>query len=292
MFHKDCGYKPVSPGLLDTLKAILKSKNIIIGGGGIWGLDFNLKVLVLSKILFVCRWILFKKVHLIGIGYYGSTGFLGKVSAFIAAKSSNTIITRDEEAFRNFRKFSKKTTQDYDLSFYLDELDLSPYSEESGRIEKQVFTDSTDRILLWFRLSTEEEAEKYQSEIGRLLEANPDKKFVLCLSRPSSVYKRWIGVIESLHKKYPNNTQVLDLDYNPVSLYVFMKNNPHRLKVIGPQFHIIAVVHLAKVKFFSMVYDNKVFQLLKIIGVDAEKAPAIGQVEYASLQTFVDSNNT
>jgi polysaccharide pyruvyl transferase WcaK-like protein len=290
MFHHRFGYTPVPPGLsIDTLKALLTSKNIIIGGGGIWGLDFNRNVLVMSFMLFVARWILFKNVHLIGIGYYGSTGKLGKLSAFLAAKAANTIIARDSETEKNFGKFSKRVSKDFDLSFYMDQLDLSVYEEETRSLVERLDSGDRKNILLWFRSAGEHDIENYKQVAQAVVSSNRDKLFTLCYSRPSSVYKKWGGFIEKLHNDNPDNTKLFDLDYNPVSLYLAMRRLPRKLLVVGPQFHVIAVAYLANVEFLPMVYDNKVYQLLEIVGKDASSSPTVGDLSAEYIQEFIDS---
>ena len=78
-------------GKLGLLLQMLKSRNIIMGGGGHWGLDMNLNVFILSIAFFIAHFLFRKKIYLIGVGYYGSTNRLGHMSAWLVAKSAEVI---------------------------------------------------------------------------------------------------------------------------------------------------------------------------------------------------------
>ena len=101
-------------------RAAFKSKNILIGGGGLWGVDMNFNTLLLSIFLFVSRWALRKKVYLLGVGYYNSTTWMGRLGAWFAGKAANVIIARDAETAQNFGRVSKHVPQDRNFTiFYL-----------------------------------------------------------------------------------------------------------------------------------------------------------------------------
>src|SRR4029079_7172941 len=97
---------------LALIRAILKKKNIVVGGGGLWGMDVNANIFLMSLMLLMSRRLLGKKVHLTAVGCYNSTTALGRLSAWCAAKAANTIIARDQETYANFKRWHKGTVQD------------------------------------------------------------------------------------------------------------------------------------------------------------------------------------
>src|SRR6185369_3769596 len=131
-YHHEFGYKRVNnvANKTATLAAILKNKNIIIGGGGLWGLDVNPNILLLSGLLFVSRWVFRKRVYLLGVGYYNSTSRLGRLSAWLAGKSANCIVARDPETLQNFSKINKRTVMDRDIAWHIHNLNLEPYRSD------------------------------------------------------------------------------------------------------------------------------------------------------------------
>ena len=86
-------------------RAAFKSKNILIGGGGLWGVDMNFNTLLLSIFLFVSRWALRKKVYLLGVGYYNSTTWMGRLGAWFAGKAANVIIAAGGMQAGTHRRF-------------------------------------------------------------------------------------------------------------------------------------------------------------------------------------------
>ena len=84
-YHRDFGYPLIQMGnKVAVLRTIVKNKTIIVGGGGLWGLDVNPNIFLLSLMLFASRWLLGKSVYLLGVGYYNSTNWYGRLSAWVA----------------------------------------------------------------------------------------------------------------------------------------------------------------------------------------------------------------
>lgn len=288
-FHKDYGYEKVDPAnKLSFLRKIVTSDNIIIGGGGIWGLDFNLKILILSVLLFLLRFGLGKKVYLLGIGYYSSTTKLGHISAYIASKASNSIITRDDESYRNFAKTNPNTFQDLDLSFNIPRTNITGLEEEISRLEDIVLPQKKTYIVA-LRRFRKKYSNNYQSMIEELVKSNPNKKFVLNIFEPKEVDPEGYIYIMELKERYKNVHAVFDFSFNPLSYYYFLKKHKDQIVTIAPQFHSIITSYQAGARFFPFVYDNKVEEVLKQMHITDYKW--IHKLEYADIQTFIDNDS-
>jgi polysaccharide pyruvyl transferase WcaK-like protein len=155
-FHHDFGYTilPSSnkPGML---KAIISNKNIVIGGGGLWGLDVNFNIFVLSFLLFVSRWVFGKKVYLLGVGYYNSTSTLGRISAFLAGKAANLIFARDEETLNNFKKLNQNVHLDTDIAWYLQDVNTNAYTDEVTTLEANIPVHPTAKTIFGLKKKTD-----------------------------------------------------------------------------------------------------------------------------------------
>ncbi len=286
--HKDFGYQMVhSASFKDILKGFLTSKNIVIGGGGIWGLDFSFRNLILSFVLFFARFFLFKKVFLIGIGFYNSTNFLGRVGAFLTAKASNLIIARDNETKINFSKFSKNVVQDFDLSFYFNEISKNFYEKEVLKLEKILQIDSNSTILTIRRFSEKNQKKDILKPIFEdFAKTNLEKNLVFGILEPKEVDPEGWNFISKI-SKFSKNFKIFEMNFNPIALIFFLKKRKDLIKIFAPQFHMIISAHIAGCKFFPMYYDNKVKELFEIIGIS--ESFRIEKISQKNLEDFVNN---
>ena len=88
-----------------------------------------------------------------------------------------------------------------------------------------------------------------------------------------------------LQERY-KNVQILDMPYNPMTLFYVFKLYSKNLVLVGPQFHIILTAFMGGTPFIPLVYDNKVHELLKQMDVD-ERLP-LKQLTQGVLQQFID----
>jgi len=285
VMHKDFGYKPFNiHSKLTLLRTTLKHKNIIIGGGGLWGVDMNSNTFMLSIFLFVARFLLGKRVYLVGVGYYNSTTRLGHLGAWFAGHAANHIIVRDDESFANFSKLSKATTQDKDIAFYISELNLKTYADELKDLEKIL---PADKPAVFIALRRFRHPNDFSKVVGELIAANSKINFVLALLELETVDRGSAAQIMSLKKKH-RNVRSLTSPCNPLALYAYFHKHKRKLAVIAPQFHLILTAHLAGVPFMPIVYDNKVSQLLSMFGVSEDRQLAVGYLTTADAQIFID----
>lgn len=272
-------------------KAAFKSKSIIIGGGGLWGVDMNLNTLLLSAFLFVSRWVLRKKVYLLGVGYYASTNKLGRLAAWLAGKASNTIIARDTESADNFRRTSKHVHLDSDIAWYTKDLNLEPYQKEAELLQQRTPVGNKTLILALRRPQSSRQRQaflQFNTLIGELINANPDRPIILVMleseSKDPALYqdaRKW----RYGHK----HLRIIEAPYNPLTLFSYIKQNHKRLGVIAPQLHLIMTAHLAGVPFFPVSYDNKVSRLFDQIDVPARERLTLEEVNSDNLQTFTQT---
>jgi polysaccharide pyruvyl transferase WcaK-like protein len=284
-YHHDFGYRIVDLwNRVQMLHSVFRNKNIIVGGGGLWGLDMNLSIFIMSLMLWCSRWLLGKKVYLLGVGYYNSTNKLGHAGAYLAAKAANVIVARDTETRRNFERFRKNVTQDHDMVWYSRQLDLSAYQPEAKKLDQRLPITAKTLFITLRRFDT-----KYQNDFKKIVEgciaANPDRPIIVALLEPREVnpedhaqMRRWA------HARL--NVRVIDFSFNPLALLLYFQRNHRRLVFIGPQFHGLLTAHLAEVPLFPLVYDNKSQALLEQIG--HTPTVSIYNLKRQQLQAFID----
>ena len=285
--HHDFGYQladihnPKSLGL-----AILRSKRIIVGGGGLWGMDTNRNVLLMSVMLFVARWFMGKKVHLIGVGFYDSATKLGRLAAWFAAKAANTVIARDIESLANFKPIKKHSSRDRDIAWHIDKVDPDVYKDDLKLLEHKL-NIKHKTVFITMRRFRDGLGLAMQSAVERFLANNSGKPIIIALLEPKSNDPDGYAQLEAWQKQY-GHVQILDFDYNPMALYLFLQKHHDNLVFIGPQFHAILSAHLAGVPYMTLAYDNKVKNLLTQIAPD-QKPCDIRSVRALDLQRFINN---
>ncbi|HEX6258341.1 MAG TPA: polysaccharide pyruvyl transferase family protein [Candidatus Saccharimonadales bacterium] len=263
-FHHNFGYSLIPlADKIGLVKTILKKKNIIIGGGGLWGMDVNFNIFLLSVLLFISRWVFGKKVYLFGVGYYNSTTKLGHISAFLASKAANVIVSRDEEARGNFTKFNKNTHLDTDIAWYLRDLDLSAYQKDVDQLEKNLDI-KPHTLFVTLRRFEKNNKNNYQSVIQQLVATETKRPVIVAIMEPASVDPQGYKMLQQWQQQYPN-IQIIDFSFNPLALYLLFRQHSQDLTVISPQFHVIITAYLNGITFFPLAYDNKVRELIKVI---------------------------
>ncbi|HSX32944.1 MAG TPA: polysaccharide pyruvyl transferase family protein [Candidatus Saccharimonadales bacterium] len=287
-YHQDFGYSLVpmrDPRAL--LRAIRRHKHIIVGGGGLWGLDANFNILLLSLLLLFARFCLRKQVYLLGVGYYGSAPFIGRVSAWLAGRAANQILARDDESYQNFKAVQKHTTQDTDIAWYIDTLDLQPYQSELRQLEQRIRVESKTLFITLRRFRSQARFH-LAAVVGQCLKQNENKPIIIALLEPRHVDPEGYELLESWQRHYPN-LQILDFSFNPLALYLFFQKYHDKLVFIGPQFHAILSVHLSGVPYLPLAYDNKVKGLLKVIA-PGRTLHTLESLRVFDVQRFIDSS--
>lgn len=286
-YHKDYGFKVVNiKSLPQLLGAVLKNKNIIIGGGGHWGVDFNPSIFILSAILYVAAVLLRKKVYLIGVGYYSSTSKLGHIAARLSAKASQYIICRDQETLKNFSRYTEHLSIDKDIAWRLPDLTLGSYEAETRQLAKRLrISDKT--IILSPRRFKPGLAANYMKLLELYVTQNPEQQITILMMEPRTVdsetYTRALD-----WQKQSDNLTVLDFSYNPVCLFLLFKTYHLNIAVIAPQFHVILTAILTDTPYLPFAYDNKVAELLQAQHVDFIN---INDLQPSRLQAFTHTYN-
>lgn len=287
-FHHEFGYPRVNMhDKLALLKAILRKKRIVVGGGGLWGLDANANVLLMGVMLFISRWLLGKKVYLLAVGYYNSSPPIGKVAAWFAGKAANVVIARDNETFDNFKKITKHVHLGSDIAWHVSELDLTAYESDSAQLEKQL---RVEQKTLFITLRRFKDTFKNQlvETIEDTLKSNQSKPVIVAIMEPQSVDPAGYMVLQKWRKTY-KNVQVIDFSFNPLALFLFFRTHHDKLIFIGPQFHAILSAHLTGVPYMPLAYDNKVHNLLRHIA-PASAPIAVQTLVAGDVQRFIDTS--
>ncbi|HUS26343.1 MAG TPA: polysaccharide pyruvyl transferase family protein [Nevskiaceae bacterium] len=285
-YHHDFGYPLVDMHNKKAVAtAVLHKKRIVVGGGGLWGMDVNPNVLLMSIMLFASRWLLHKKVYLLAVGRYNSTPRMGRISAWLAGKAANAIIARDDETYQNFKRIQKHTYQDNDIAWYIDQLNLEPYEADVTALEHRLhITGKT--IFITLRRFRGNDQHHLAAVVGQCLEQNAGKHLIIALMEPRSIDPEGFNLLQSWRHTYPN-LQVIDFAYNPLALFLFFRKHCDNLVFIGPQFHAILSAHLTGVPYLPLAYDNKVRNLLQHIAPQAQPI-TVQALQPQHIQEFID----
>jgi polysaccharide pyruvyl transferase WcaK-like protein len=283
-YHHDFGYPLIKMGdKPKLLRTIIKNKNIIIGGGGLWGLDVNPNILLLSLLLFISKWLLGKKVYLLGVGYYGSTSWYGRVSAWLAGKSATYIVARDPETYANFKKINRRVSLDTDIAWLIPKIDSEHYERDLSRLESAL-PIASKTLFITLRRFKPKQKNDYIRLVGQYLKTNQGP-VIIALMEPQSVDPAGYEIIQTWQQNHPN-IRIIDFSYNPMALFLFFQKYHDRLALIGPQFHMIITAHLNDVPFLPIAYDNKVSELLKQL---KQPVMPIGDISQPAIQAFAGS---
>lgn len=245
------------------LKHIFDSRNIIVGGGGLWAADSSINILSMSFLLFFCRFILRKNVYLLGVGYYDSINLWGRVGAWFAGRSANLIIARDDESHDNFKRLNKNTFIDYDITFNLKKFDLSNYKNDVESLSAKICL--AEKNVLFTIRSVE-----FSKNILQIVKNNPAINFIFLHFIDIVINDITIDMYRDIEKTshdHPNLSVYL-FDYNPVALLGFFENNADKIYLISAQYHGQIIAHLAGVKFLPISYSNKNIELFKVLKID------------------------
>lgn len=285
-FHHEFGFKRVDmQDKLSFIRAMFSHKHIIVGGGGLWGMDCNRNVVGMSFLLLLCRKLLRKKIYLLAVGYYNSANRSARFGAWCAAKAANLVLARDEESYRNFKRLQPNTQRDIDIAWYIDYLDLDDYRHDLEALEQQLrIVDKT--LFFTLRRFRGKEQSQLTSMVEQAVKDNPDKQIIIGLMEPRHVDPEGYRQLLNWQRDFPN-LQIIDCGFNPLALFLFFRKHAENLVFIGPQFHGILTAHLNGLPYFPVVYDNKVLGLLKSIAPKLTPIP-LHSLTQNDLQQFID----
>lgn len=285
-YHHDFGHQLVDSGQpLQILRKLLTSRKIVIGGGGFWGMDVNAKIFGLGAMLFLSRYILRRKIYLVGVGYYASTNRLGHISAWLAGKAANTIIVRDNESAQQFGRIHPNVQQDSDIAWLASGINPADYAADIEQVERLLPLQGK-ALFITLRHFRGAQADIYHKQIGNFIESNQHQQIVVALLQPPETYPEGQRLLRSWKQLYPN-VQTLDTAINPMGLFLYMQKHSHELALVAPQFHAIITAQINHIPFLPLVYDNKVSELLDQLKLTA-KVP-IASLQQTHLQQFADS---
>lgn len=285
-FHHDFHYHRINMRDARAMfTAIRSNKNIIIGGGGLWGLDVNPNILRLGFLLLASKWLLGKRIYLLGVGYYNSTSRIGHLGAWLAGKSARHIIARDQETFENFSKVSRHVSVDRDMAWHLPSVELAHYKAEVSMLGQSI-PIKQKTVFVSLRRFKGEKGAAYTERVAECIANNQDKHFIVAILEPKEIDPDNYEKLRDWQQCY-DNIQIIDFSFNPLALALLFKKHHKQLAVIGPQFHLILTAHLANIPFLPIAYDNKVSQLLNQLGY-TDTIPITNIPEH-TIQKFIDN---
>lgn len=289
--HHDFGFQVID---MHDRKAVfssaLTSKNILIGGGGLWGVDMNLNTFLLSFFLFISRWLLGKKIYLLGVGYYHSTTKLGRAAAWLAGKAANVIFARDDESFANFGRITKRVYQDADIAWNIPHLDLSSYHQEAELMQKDLPVGGKTLMVALRRPQAKRQSSdfvRYNKMINDLMDSNPNRPMLLVMLESERKDPELYKEARSWRRKH-KHLRIIEAPYNPLTLFLYVRQNYKRLGLIAPQLHLLLTAYLNHVPFLPISYDNKVSQMFDQIGVAPQARYALAEVNGDDMQQFAN----
>ncbi len=291
--HHDLGYAPFDVRSKSALlKQTLAHQTIIVGGGGLWGVDMNRNTFLMSLYLLLSRWLLGKKVFLIGVGYYRSTSWVGHVAAWLAGFASSTIIVRDEESLANFRRVSSKTYMDVDLAWYARKLNLYGYAKSAHQLGKRLGITKNTLFVSLRRPQAKQQHDafaRWNDIVQKSIRSNVRSPIVVTQLELPELDARATTQIKLLANSC-THVSLLEMPINPLVLFALFHEYSNNLKLVGPQFHLILTAHLNHVPFLPIAYDNKVCALLESLGIGEAQQIALPALQPADIQGFIDMN--
>lgn len=294
VLHDDFGYQPFNVrSKTELLRHTFASRHVIVGGGGLWGVDMNLNTLQMSVYLWLCRWLLRKKVYLVGVGFYNSTSRMGRVAAWLAGKAANAIFARDDETCRNFSRLAKRghVHLDSDLAWYARDLDLERYRPAARQLGEELGIRGKTFFLSIRRPQAQHQRvdfTRFSNLIESCIADNQHTPIIIAQLELARLDPQGTARLKSWADAY-ENIKLLNKPVNPLVLYTMFREFKHQLALIGPQFHIILTAYLNHVPFLPISYDNKVRALLQNLEIAGEQQLSIAKVELTDMQHFIDS---
>ncbi len=286
-YHFDYGYAIInSKNKFKVLRSLFRSKNIVIGGGGLWGLDVTFPVFVLSVGLLFAALVLRKKVFLLGVGYYSSTNKLGHISAYITAKAATVIIARDKESYFNFLLYRPRSLyKDKDIAFYIEDIELEVYKNMQNKLENS-FLKSGNFTLITLRQFRKKQRNNYNEYALSLFKLSQklNRTPLFHLMENANVDSKGHQSIKQLCNQ-SKNILCSDFAYNPIIFYLTLKKNANRIVIIAPQYHVQLVCLITGVKFLPIIYDNKTEQLMNEF--DLKDTFSIYNISRADMENFL-----
>lgn len=284
-FHHELGYDAIdASNKIEIIKTIFKRSKLIIGGGGLWGLDANLNIVLMSVMLFLARLLMGKEVYLTGVGYYGSTNTFGHIAAWLAGKAANQILARDQETYERFSRINRRTYLCDDIAFNVPHLRTKNFVEDVRELESTVGTIDQPTVMITLRRFKPHQLNPYTQAVEKWLTEHPKVPVILALMEPREVDLDGFEKLVQWQTSRPY-ARVIDFSYNPVALYHFLHRHREKLSYIGPQFHVLLIAHLAGVRLLPLAYDNKVSQLLTKLEYDGQIP--ISEISSSHLSLFV-----
>lgn len=255
-YHNDFGYKIINPSnKIAFLKELIRSKSIVIGGGGLWGLDSNIRILLLGFLLVFSRFVLFKKVYIISVGYYNSANFYGKLGARLAAISATKILVRDNESYDNFKKFTNKVSLDKDLSSYIYYIDLSLYKEKVPYVVK-LFRLDEPVLIFGMRRFNSKKKQHFTKTAIEAINKTSHKNIIVATFEDLPETRQFIEELKSQINN--NNVSFISYNLNPITFFLALQQYKQNISIIAPQYHIQIIANINKIPFLPVAYDNKV----------------------------------
>lgn len=273
-YHKDYGYSMLLPSKWNLIKALFTHKRIVLGGGGFWGLDFGMSTFFMSCYLFIARYVFFKSVYLVGVGFYDSATVFGRFGAFLAGLGANMIIARDDDTYNNFKSLpflGAKTSKDTDIALALiGGVDEADYVNEISIVEsmmkdKSVFAGE-DIFFLGLRRFKDVDILRRYTDFLRRKEidlANVTPILFEDVRRFDSEYEALFVNFESLRKD-----RMINFEYNPLAFFFFLQRHRTDVQILAPQFHVIMLVLILDMKHEGVAYDFKVSELFRKFDYD------------------------
>ncbi|MGH7157589.1 MAG: polysaccharide pyruvyl transferase family protein [Candidatus Saccharimonadales bacterium] len=285
-FHHEFGFKRVDmQDKWQFIRAMASHKHIIVGGGGLWGMDCNRNIVGMSLLLLLCRVLLRKKIYLLAVGYYNSSTRMGRIGAWCAAKAANLVLARDEESYQNFKCLQPNTLADTDIAWYIDYLNLDDYKSDLAQLEEQLhIVDKT--LFFTLRRFRGSQQSQLAAMVEQCVKDNANKQIIIGLMEPRHVDPEGYRQLLSWQRQFPN-LQIIDCGFNPLALFLFFREHAKQLIFIGPQFHGILSAHLNGLPYFPVAYDNKVLGLLRSIAPKLKPIP-LHTLTQNDLQQFID----
>jgi polysaccharide pyruvyl transferase WcaK-like protein len=268
-----------------TMAAFFKCDSIVIGGGGIWGMDFNKRVFELSVFLLLAKCIFRKQVYLVGVGAYASTSKAGRIATIIAGMGATEIYSRDRETYGRFFKWCRKTHLSEDLIYATVDIPENGYKAEISRLTSTL-TFKEHAVMMMIRRFNDSRDDQYRAAIKDVIGLHGDTPFFIGICESRKTDPIGYSYLLSLKEQYPH-VVTFDFSFNPIAFFFYIKNHADNLLIVAPQYHMLLTAFLNNVEFMPISYDNKSFEFLSSINRDGIRPQ---DLTLKVLQGFLVSN--
>jgi len=180
---------------------------------------------------------------------------------------------------------------DSDMAWHAPDLDPAPYAQDVAILQERCPIGSKTLLVALRRPQSKRQQVqfiRFNKLVRGLIQNNPDQPIILVMLESEAKDPELYEQARKWRRRH-RHLRIIEAPYNPLTLFLYIKQNHKRLGLIAPQLHLIMTAHLTGVPFLPISYDNKVWQLLDQIGIPVEDRIELSNVTGDELQAFANN---